>query len=1298
MRANRIKTVLLLFLFWSVAMLFVACNVQIKYKINFYVDGAVYDTINSDGQDISMPNDPIKPGYTFDGWFYDEDTWEEPFTLQSLLNQSLREDNQVDLYAKFTEKSYDYQVTFKGFEKIGDEYVTKISASVTKFSLADKIILGDNLTCILSKDENFSEVLSPDAILLDERQNIVYVKVINTYGQNKIYTLRIEKTDAVTVTFDTEGGSYIPDQLVEYGMYAVRPAETPERYGYIFLNWDFDFSTPITQDTEIRAIWKENHYTIQYRPNGGSGTMQESIVEPGSPFALSRNDYEKSGYTFIGWRLGEEIFRAGQEIIDLANVGDTVSLSAEWRANQYIVNYDKGDEFAGDSMPLPTFTYDTAQNLSRNTFYKSGYSFDGWVYNGKKYTDGESVKNLAQSGAVMLTATWKPYTFTLKYESGEDTDEFLTQKLTYDTDFRVEYPTFGKTGYTFVKWKTADGLEIEPGYTLSANIFLSDDVSLKDGDEIVLNAVWRANNYTVDYRMPNYGFFYRQEVSYDEEFALAECPSFFEKTGYAFDGWSVPDKGICHPGDLMKNLTDKDGDSVVVYVRWRAISYTLVFDVLDGECEPLQPVQVAYDDTIYFTRTEPFKEGYTFVGYHYQNKYLGKTGMSVKNLTSTDGAILTLRAIYRYNYMGQGTADNPYLLDSAESVLALSDFMLADYFSDDSRNHSAWFRLTKDIDMQGASLSPFCNFEGFNGVFDGNLFTISNFELKAGLKGYREENLGFIAKNNGTIRNLFLKDLKVSADASVPYVGCMAGYNSGVIEYCEVSGAEIVVSAQGETEKLSVGGFVGRASTSATNDSGITGCKFNGNFSIDGTNILSVSFGGMIGIGTDLLHYCFVDYSANICNAEYVTANTIAECYEYDTTDIISTLATVNLTIDCLHLTLNVQADALSDIYYSSDSAIVLTGDGAGSLPLQDITLIDKNNYRDFSWVCENVHGFQLASWEFDGVNDPFISRNPTKPTPRAISSAQDLSALSGKQVSGSYYLTCDIDLGGAEWTPFDLYGIFDGKGHKIHNFVITRPTDDKTASFIEENHGEILSLYISDYSITITPDKIIGNPYTLYVGGLVAYNFGTIRFVKADGYINAEMPTSWPDSKYAVAGGLVAVNHGDIYSSYVVADITVYANLSLTVGGLVGNGENGQIVNCYTTGSIAGQSYEKSGASGGGIVGQSGYYQYTVVKNSFTDCDMRLIGNKNTAQVYPVAKYTENCYSSLGQKIFYNGEELIFESLDIIDESNFKSPTYLKNRLKFGTYSDEETLAADYTKAWLLQNDAFPKLYFESD
>ena len=55
MRANRIKTVLLLFLFWSVAMLFVACNVQIKYKINFYVDGAVYDTINSDGQDISMP-------------------------------------------------------------------------------------------------------------------------------------------------------------------------------------------------------------------------------------------------------------------------------------------------------------------------------------------------------------------------------------------------------------------------------------------------------------------------------------------------------------------------------------------------------------------------------------------------------------------------------------------------------------------------------------------------------------------------------------------------------------------------------------------------------------------------------------------------------------------------------------------------------------------------------------------------------------------------------------------------------------------------------------------------------------------------------------------------------------------------------------------------------------------------------------------------------------------------------------------------------------------------------------------
>ena len=1281
-------------LFLLITSVFVACSIQIKYKVEFYVDGVIYDIISSDGETISMPKDPTKPGYDFDGWFYDEGKWEESFTLQSLLDQSLSEENYIKLYAKFTEQAYDFQVSLNDFEKNGNEFVIEIGKDVTEFNMENSLILGENLTYALSENEDFSDSIPSGVLPLQEGVNIFYLKVTNEYGQYRQYTIIFERKDSFSVKFDTQGGTQISEQWVESGATAHVPTEVPIKYGYIFLKWDFDFSTPITQGTTIRAIWKENFYTIIYSPNGGLGSMQESIVEPNQVFSLPRNTFDRDGYTFVGWRLEDRLWEEGQEIVNLSAVGERVCLSAEWEANRYVVQFVKGDASATGTMPSQSFVYDVEQNLTANGFYKQGYAFDGWTYNGKKYEDAESVRNLAESGTITLTATWKPFEFILCYEgNGATYGEPFTQNITYDSDFTVQYSLFEKKGYSFLHWQTQDGLTLEPGDMISANIFVTTGLE-QSGDEIVLNAVWQANEYMVEYRMYNMGWFYPETVFYDEEFALADCPSFFEKEGYVFDGWSVPGYGICQAGNLVKNLTTED--SVKVYAQWREVRYTLRFDVLDGDCEPLDDAEATYDKNIYFTRPEPVKEGYTFVGYHYKDIYLGKTGHGVRNLTDVDGDVLTLRALYRYDYDGDGSAENPYILDTPESVIALSDFMMIDAFENDGKSHDAYFQLVNDVDLQGAAISPICDIDAFRGVFNGDLFTISNFELRAGLKGYAESNLGFISENHGTICNLRLQDFKVVADGSVPYIGCVAGLNSGFIDYCEVVGAEMIVSTQETREQMMIGGYVGTVFNSVEMDSRLNGCKFSGSFSIDANNILSLWFGGMVGGGINTnLKYCVVDYIANIFDANYVTANTIAPSYDL-TSNAISTLATIDLTIDANNITLNIQPTDVSHVYYSDESSILLHKDGAESAPLEDFPLVEKSNYADFDWVYENVTGFNLASWEFDGENYPFVSKEPTRPLPQAISSTQDLLALSGKQVSGSYYLTCDIDLGGVEWVPFDLYGVLDGKGYKIYNFVITSPTTDKTASFFGENHGEILSLYLSDYSIQITPDKIIGNPYTIYVGGLVAYNYGTIKFVKADGYIDIEMPTSFPNSKNVVAGGLVAVNYGDIYSSYVDANITVYSGKTLTIGGISGCGDGGQIINCFTTGIIAGQSHDDSSASGGGIVGQCGTYQYTVVKNSFSFCTIRLFGNKYSAQVNTIAEYTENCYSAFSQKIYYNGQELIFADLSIVDDVNLKSASYLKNKLKFGGYVDAATLETDYTKAWIFQENELPKLYYE--
>ena len=69
-----------------------------------------------------------------------------------------------------------------------------------------------------------------------------------------------------TLTFDSKGGSAIPEQTIEEGKTATAPS-SPIYAGYIFMGWfsdvacttAYDFSTPMTADKTIYASWKQNY-------------------------------------------------------------------------------------------------------------------------------------------------------------------------------------------------------------------------------------------------------------------------------------------------------------------------------------------------------------------------------------------------------------------------------------------------------------------------------------------------------------------------------------------------------------------------------------------------------------------------------------------------------------------------------------------------------------------------------------------------------------------------------------------------------------------------------------------------------------------------------------------------------------------------------------------------------------------------------------------------------------------------------------------------------------------------------
>ena len=83
------------------------------------------------------------------------------------------------------------------------------------------------------------------------------------------------ETPKFTVTFNTDGGSAVDSQSVESGKMATKP-EAPTLEGSWFLGWygdkeltkEFDFTSPITNNTEVYAKWSYKFYAkYQFLPD-----------------------------------------------------------------------------------------------------------------------------------------------------------------------------------------------------------------------------------------------------------------------------------------------------------------------------------------------------------------------------------------------------------------------------------------------------------------------------------------------------------------------------------------------------------------------------------------------------------------------------------------------------------------------------------------------------------------------------------------------------------------------------------------------------------------------------------------------------------------------------------------------------------------------------------------------------------------------------------------------------------------------------------------------------------------------
>ena len=94
----------------------------------------------------------------------------------------------------------------------------------------------------------------------NEYFDILNIEIINSTKLDKVIKDKNIK-NKYTISFDSDGGSAIPDQIVEENDKAIVP-ENPAKDGYTFIEWQlegnkYDFDSGINKDIVLKAVWEK---------------------------------------------------------------------------------------------------------------------------------------------------------------------------------------------------------------------------------------------------------------------------------------------------------------------------------------------------------------------------------------------------------------------------------------------------------------------------------------------------------------------------------------------------------------------------------------------------------------------------------------------------------------------------------------------------------------------------------------------------------------------------------------------------------------------------------------------------------------------------------------------------------------------------------------------------------------------------------------------------------------------------------------------------------------------------------
>ena len=605
-----------------------------------FADGSIVMRIQTNDKGVcSMPESPVRDGYVFGGWYYDNTCTHAVDFSQPLLSDA---SNFVVLFAKWTEApSNVLDVTY--------------SANGGQFADGNNVMLGKTDSNGIAR-----QPLAPtrDGYVFagwyyhsDGTDQVDFNQPIVGGGDHVTLFAAwtpVKQDKTVEILYVANGGTFFDGNETMQGVTdtdgIARLPLQPTREGYDFLGWSYDrdgndpvdFTKAIVAGSghaTVYAQWKQNNEkTVLYVANGGvfadgNETMEGVTDSDGvarQPLAPTRE-----GYTFTGWTYDA----AGTEPVDFTKPiqggGQHATFFAQWAelANNekdvlYVAN---GGVFADGNEVLQGVT--DGDGVARQPLAptREGYTFAGWTYD-REGTDPVDFDNPLVGGGkhATLYAQWNA----VEEDNSIDVLYVANGGTFFDGSDALQGVTDGdgvarqplaptREGYTFAGW-TYDAAGTDP-------VDFSKPL-VGGGDHATLFAQWTEDkgadvdenkNVKDVLYFANGGVFFDGNVTLQgvtDSDGVARQPLAPTREGYTFAGWTYDSEGT-DPVDFSKPVQG-GGDHVTFYAQWTknetpAVETHKVNFYVDGSTTTVE----VEDGKTVDQPNDPSVDGFDFVGW-----------------------------------------------------------------------------------------------------------------------------------------------------------------------------------------------------------------------------------------------------------------------------------------------------------------------------------------------------------------------------------------------------------------------------------------------------------------------------------------------------------------------------------------------------------------------------------------------------------------------------------------------------------------------------------------------------------